>query len=218
MQTATQNQQINQQINCPKRAIQERDNFCSKNLLNLTSYYTESPDDDIHHKPGNTLSDLPKGLQNFGGIDFDIRGVIQLAGHRSLEITTQVYPQKITGIPVDLNGKSIHFLHASAWNIDFEPMEIGYYQINYSDGEYEQIKLAYRLNIWDWWSSENDALLNPIWKGKNQRTTAINQHVRLFLLTWENPYPEKQINSIDLFSNCEGPGPMIVAISITDNQ
>ncbi len=200
----------------PTQPIPDRNKKCNPSLIDLSGYYTESLDDNIHHKPGNTLSDLPKGLQNMGGIDFDIRGVIQLAGHRSEEITTLVYPQKITGIPVDLKGKSVHFLHASAWNIDFEPMEIGRYQINYVDGKCKQIKVAYRLNIWDWWSSEKDLLLNPVWEGKNDRTTAINQHIRLFLLKWKNPHPEKKIISIDLFSNCKGPGPMLVAISITN--
>jgi len=216
MKSEAYNQERNKEITSPKLAIAERNYLCGKNLLNLTPYYTESLDDDIHHKPGNTLSDLSQGLQNMGGIDFDIRGVIQLAGHRSEEITTLVYPQKIPGIPVNLNGKSVHFLHASAWNIDFEPMEIGSYQINYDDGDQEQIKLIYRSNTWDWWSSENDLLLNPVWKGKNNRTTAINQHIRIFLLSWENPHPDKKIISIDLFSNCKGPGPMIVAISVTD--
>jgi len=215
MQTVTQNQEKNKEVSSPGLAIPERDILCGKNRLNLTSYYTESLDDNIHHKPGNTLSDLPKGLQNFGGIDFDIRGVIQLAGHRSEEITTLVYPPKITGIAVDMKGKSVHFLHASAWNIDFEPMEIGSYQINYDDGESEQIKITYRMNIWDWWSSKNDLLLNPVWKGKNNRTTAIDQHIRLFLLTWNNPHPEKEIISIDLITNSKGPGPMIIAISIS---
>jgi len=215
MKTETYNREINKEITGPRQAIPERNNLCGNNLLNLTPYYTESLNDDIHHKPGNTLSDLPKGLQNLGGIDFDIRGIIQLAGYRSEEITTLVYPQKIIGIPANQKGKSVHFLHASAWNIDFEPMEIGNYQINYDDGEQEQIKLTYRKNIWDWWSSEKDSLLMPVWKGKNERTTAIGQQIRLFMLSWENPYPEKNIISIDLISNGEGPGPMIAAISVS---
>jgi hypothetical protein len=99
--------------------------LCGKNLLNLSPFYTESLDDDIHHKPGNTLSDLPKGLQNIGGIDFDIRGVVQLAGHRSEEITTLVYPKMVSSIPVNMKGGVIHFLHASAWNIDSNQVLIG---------------------------------------------------------------------------------------------
>lgn len=199
-----------------ENAIPIRNQHINNNLLDLTHFYNCALNDNIHHKPGNTLSDLPTGVQSFDNISFDIRGVIQLAGNRSEEITTLVYPEKVSGIPVDVNGSAIHFLHASAWNIEAERMEIGEYKLMYSDGQTVSLPLVYRENIWDWWGNSSETDQVSAWKGKNERTTSVGQHIRLFHLSWINPYPEKLIHSIDLVSNCKGPGPMIIAITISE--
>ena len=198
----------------PNNIIPERDANCPQELLDLTNFYTESLDDNLHHKPGNTLSELPKGIVNIAGVDFDLRGVIQLAGHRSKEITSQDYPASVKVDNINISGSEICFLNASAWNIETEKAEIGKYIVTYERGYVAEIPLVYKENIWDWWSNDNDLSLEPIWKGNNERTTAINQHIRLFLLNWENPLPELKIKSIELKSNCSGPGPLVAAITI----
>jgi len=199
-----------------EQAIPGRNPLTNNRLIDLTDYYNSALNDNIHHKPGNTLSDLPSGIQEFDKISFDVRGVIQLAGNRSAEITTLVYPEKVSGIPIDMNGSAIHFLHASAWNIDAEKMGIGEYKINYSDGQSVSLPLVYRENIWDWWGNLSEIGQASAWRGKNERTTSVGQHIRLFHLSWENPFPEKTILSLDLISNCKGPGPMIIAITVSE--
>ena len=198
----------------PTNFIPERDEKCPVELIDLSDFYTESLDDNLHHKPGNTLKELPKGMVNISGVDFDVRGVIQLAGHRSKEITTLDYPTQVKIDNINLKGSEICFLHASAWNIETEKAEICKYIVNYERGYVAEIPLIYIENIWDWWSSENDPDLQPAWKGNNERTTAINQHIRLFLLKWENLLPELKIESIELKSNCSGPGPLVAGITI----
>lgn len=200
----------------PEYVIPVRDAGMEKRLIDLSVWYNHSLSDNLHHKPGNTLSDMPSGIQFFGKVPFDVRGLIQLAGNRSAEITTLVYPENISGIPVDLKGSAIHFLHASAWNIDAEQVEIGEYKLTYSDGTSVSLPLVYRLNIWDWWGNSSEIDQASAWRGKNERTTSIGQHIRLFHLSWENPFPEKTILSIDLISNCKGPGPMIIAITVSE--
>ncbi len=200
----------------PEYVIPVRDAGMEKRLIDLSVWYNHSLSDNLHHKPGNTLSDMPSGIQFFGKVPFDVRGLIQLAGNRSAEITTLVYPENISGIPVDLKGSAIHFLHASAWNIDAEQVEIGEYKLTYSDGTSVSLPLVYRLNIWDWWGNSSEIDHASAWRGKNERTTSIGQHIRLFHLSWENPFPEKTILSIDLISNCKGPGPMIIAITVSE--
>ncbi|MHC1775230.1 MAG: hypothetical protein AB9834_07400 [Lentimicrobium sp.] len=199
-----------------EHAIPARDPLANKRLLDLTNYYNAALTDNLHHKPGNTLSDLPSGIREFGKIMFDVRGVIQLAGKRSEEITTLLYPESIREIPVSLKGSAIHFLHASAWNIDAEKIEIGGYFIHYSDGQSVSLPLVYRENIWDWWGNSSETDQVSAWRGRNERTTSVGQHIRLFQLSWANPFPEKEIQSIGLVSNCKGPGPMVVAISVSE--
>lgn len=199
-----------------EHAIPGRNPLTNNRLIDLTDFYNAAFEDNIHHKPGNTLSDLPSGIKEFDKTSFDVRGVIQLAGNRSEEITTLVYPENVSGIPVELKGSAIHFLHASAWNIDAERMEIGEYRLTYTDGQSVSLPLVYRLNIWDWWGNSSETDQTSAWRGKNERTTSVGQHIRLFHLAWGNPFPEKTIRSMDLISNCKGPGPMIIAITVTE--
>jgi hypothetical protein len=67
----------------PKPDIPLRDPSASPALLDLSKFYNAALDKTWH--PGmaeNNLAALPSGLQTFGGIMFDVRGVVQLAGRR----------------------------------------------------------------------------------------------------------------------------------------
>jgi hypothetical protein len=198
----------------PSGAITPRSLKAEPNLINLEGYYNHSLNDDIHHKPGNTLSDLPAGIQVLGEIPFDIRGLIQLSGLNSTDITTLIYPQVISDIPVGLRAQNIHFLHGSSWNIEAESAEIGKYVIHYANDLVEEIKLVYKVNIWDWWGQTNDDNPKKVWQGTNERTRERGLSIRLFQLSFQNPHPEKEIKSISLHSNNQGPGPFVVAITV----
>ena len=216
MNASTLNQQTGIGIAVPILPIYELDTMCASNQINLSSYYTEALDDNIHHKSGNTLSQLPKGLQTIDGVDYDLRGIVQLAGFRSEEITSLEYPIKVVGIPVNMRGRFLHFLHASAWYIDASKSMIGTYRIHFEDGRVEVIPLMYKVNIWDWWSKADENASLPAWKGTNECTSSIGEHIRLFHLHWKNPHPGKMIVSIDIISTCLGPGPMIAEITLTE--
>jgi hypothetical protein len=49
-------------------------------LIDLSGCYTASLDDDWLVSAEANLQPLPKGMQNFAGVKFDVRGLIQLAG------------------------------------------------------------------------------------------------------------------------------------------
>ncbi len=198
----------------PIATIPLRDSSAPQRLVDLGAYYSHALDDDIHHKPGNTLASLPKGLQSIQGTLFDLRGVVQLAAARSEEITTLTYPPSVVGIPVGVSGHRLHFLHASAWGIEAAPTPIGEYVIHFDGKPVHRIPVVYKENAWDWWESNERPDGSPAWKGQNSRTTERGIQIRLFKLTWENPFPATPIRSIDLVSCLAGPAPMIVAISV----
>jgi hypothetical protein len=198
----------------PQALIPHRDKSAAPELVDLSNFYNSALDDDIHHKPGNTLSSLPKGIQMISGMTFDIRGLVQLAGFKSEEITTLVYPESVTGIEVNPSGKRLNFLHAAAWNTNDPQKLIGEYVVHYENGHAESISLVYKNNIWDWWGTPDESDKNVAWKGVNERTRNVGFHIRLFILSWVNPFPDVKIASIDLVSNCQGPGPFVVAITV----
>jgi len=200
----------------PGNSIPERSPEAAVQQINLDALYNHALNDDIHHKPDNTLSSLPSGIQNLGGVSWDIRGLIQLSGLNSDSITSLVYPDKVEGIRIGQRAKTLHFLHGSAWNIDAPEMEIGSYKIHFKDGTSEKIPVIYRRNIWDWWGTENEPETSPVWTGKNPRTSERNMHIRLYQMDWNNPKPHLEVKTMDLVSNNKGPGLFIVAISLSN--
>ena len=101
----------------------------------------------MHAKPGNDLSSLPKGVQEFGGMPFDVRGLIQLAGSRSVEITGVIYPEAVRGIKVYRKGQHVHFFHSAAWHAEAGTV-IGEYAIHYADGQTKTFPLSINRMSW----------------------------------------------------------------------
>jgi hypothetical protein len=197
----------------PVAPIPPRDPAADPRCVDLTAYYNHALDDDIHHKPGNTLSSLPKGLQRIDGTLFDLRGVVQLAGARSKEITTLTYPPAASAIPVGVAGHRIHFLHASAWVTDSKD-PIGEYVVHFAGHAPQSVPLVYNLNIWDWWKNEGGTDGHPAWTGHNPRTLDRGLGIRLYKFTWENPFPNDTIRTIDFVSRIAESAPILVAITV----
>ena len=185
--------------------------------IDLSDYYNASPDDDWHQHAGHDLHDLPRGLQVFGGVTFDVRGIIQLAsGTESLRKTGLALPEEIKGIKVNRKGRSVSFLHSCGWQSDLGTT-IGKYIIHYANGEVREIPLIYGKNIVDWWAYPEDEKFEEaeeVWTGSNAATDRLNQRTRLFKYTWENPLPDVEITIIDIISTLSYSGPFLIAITI----
>lgn len=194
-------------------AIPERAKDTGYCLLDLSPFYNHAPDDDIHHKPGNNLSMPGHGVRQIDGCLFDIRGIVQLSGRNSKQITTLDYPDSAGPVKAGFAMKKLHFLHASAWNIEDGKVETGEYIVHYEDDSQERIPLIYRENIHDWWGKPGEEHQEAAWKGVNERTLAVNHHLRLFHLCWENPKPAVAVRDIEIKSFNTGPGTMVVAIT-----
>jgi hypothetical protein len=202
-------------VAAPINDIPKREGNVSSKLINLDKYYSHALNDNIHGKPGNTLSSLPMGVQNFDNIFFDLRGVIQLAGKNSETITHLVYPKEVKNIEVNQNANKLHFIQASAWDIDDPQKTIGFYVVHYENNNKAEIPIIYKVNVWDWWATEASGKTEtPVWKGENERTLERDMHIRLFKFTWENPFTALKISSIDFVSCIEIPAPILVAITV----
>jgi serine/threonine protein kinase len=92
-----------------------RDPHCNPKSADLSAFYNASLTNDLFNPAwvGNTLETLPAGRQTFDGIEFDIRGIVQLGGaHAHFAF---YYPPEIRGVPVRQRCRSLHFLHAFGW-------------------------------------------------------------------------------------------------------
>jgi hypothetical protein len=198
--------------------IPPRDPQAGPDLVDLSAYFNASLDDDWFQHPGHDLQDVPRGVQTLGGVPFDVRGLIQLAGTESLRVTGVVLPEVVRDIQVNRKGRRLHFLQACGWHAP-EGAEIGQYVIHYADGQTRTAPMIFGRNVTDWWVGPNTKLpteAQEVWCGSNPSTRHIGSHTHLLKYTWENPRPHDEIRTIDFVSNLTEAWPFLVAITIEE--
>lgn len=203
--------------------IPDRDENVSIRLIDLTDYYTAALDDDWMVSAGSNLKRLPKGIQQFENVKFDIRGVVQLGGinmYKESDYTKEEqkkhYPEKVNGIKVNQKASILYFLHASAWGEEIDK-EVGQYIIQYEDGTSNIISLEYMDALRDWWFMPEDEMpknATQAWTGLNDLTEKKGYQIALFNYKWLNPYSDKIIKSIDYISTMTEAAPFLIAITI----
>jgi hypothetical protein len=145
--------------------LPQRDPQAKPEQLDLTLYYNASLADQWHAGAPTNLNPLPRGLQVLAGVQFDVRGLIQVGTETA---TGEKYPKQILDISVGRQCKRLHFLHAainaSARN---DGMQIGSYVIHYLDGQERVIPLIIGHDLADWWSQPNEENKRFViaWKG-----------------------------------------------------
>jgi hypothetical protein len=203
--------------------IPPRDPKTPKNSINLSDYYTASLDDDWLVSAGANLQPLPKGIQTFAGVKFDVRGLIQLAGknlymHSELDDDRkkEYYPEAVKNIKVRLKGQKIHFLHSSSWGAD-EGEKVGTYVIHYENGEIREIPILYLRSLRDWWTAPKDPVpqnAEIAWKGRNEPAKKAGCDICIFKYTWVNPLPDVKITAIDFMSSMTTASPYLIAFTM----
>ena len=91
---------------------------------------------------GNTLDSLPRGLQRFAGVDFNVRGIVQLSSMYFKQFGA-LYPETVKEINVNRRCQRLHFLHASSIAGGKNGTRIGQYVIHYADGQQREIPIIY---------------------------------------------------------------------------
>jgi serine/threonine protein kinase/tetratricopeptide (TPR) repeat protein len=138
----------------------------------------------------NNLAALPTGEQAFADVKFKVdEGMILLGGST----------EKVEGIKVGTTCSKLHFMHACHGNARPGAI-IGYYTINYEDKSQEKIALVYGQNIANWWYGPNEGAPSraPVaWEGTNDKAKSEGANIRLYMMTWFNPEPERKVVSID---------------------
>ena len=181
------------------------------NLIDLSAFYNASltetwlPIKDIGRS--NDLAQLPRGLQKFAGVQFDVRGLIQLSGS-ALENLGGNFPKQVIDIPANRKATSIHFLQGAAWDALYGTV-IGRYRVNYVNGKSREVKIIFGRTVRDWWFPRTQPQLTMgaavAWQGSNPASRQLGMDVRIYKFTWSNPLPDVEIKSIDFESTMENP-------------
>ena len=128
-----------------------RDPNAGPELLDLTGYYNAALTDSWHGGTGNNLAALPTGLQTFAGVEFDVRGIVQLG---SKSPSASKYPAEIKGIQVRRKCQRLHFLHAAAFgNAADDGKQLGACVVHYATNQMRlEIPIVYGREVRNWHS------------------------------------------------------------------
>jgi hypothetical protein len=170
-----------------------------------------------HEDPGNNLASLPTGRQEFGGVIFDVQGLIQLQGDCWVKRGYHL-PEGVNGIPVHRSCQRVHILHANSGFGDPLGTRVATLVLHYTDGEQAMLDILHRVNVLDFWAwkpaTPTDTNTVVAWRGESPATKRRGFGVRLCRTTFDNPQPRKTIETIDYVSAMEGSAPFLVALTV----
>jgi len=199
----------------PLATINKREQPDNKKYVDLGTFYNFAISEEIHGKPGNTIP-IPSGINDFNGVKFDARGIIQLASKVSFEKSHILYPEKITGIPVNTTAKKLCFLHSSAWE-SAKGTGVVEIVVHYANNQSRKILIKSREEVEDWWFHTENSIFPAnaelAWEGSNDLVKDLGFVLKLYRYTWENPLPDVEITSIDLVSTMNDTGYMLYGIT-----
>jgi hypothetical protein len=209
--------------------------------IDLSRRLTHRLSDPQMNAPGNDLADLADSLTPesplavLAGVPFLVEGVIlvgpgQFEGRLTQGPVTLV--RRVTGIPVGRKAARLYFLHATNFSLPTRGTKVGAYLVDYTDGTSVEIPIRYGIDVADWWTyPDARASDGPVvWRGTSegatrwgrltdfQRAVGRPLGLQLFMKTWVNPSPDREIESISLVSTTPPSGsgaaaPFLVAVS-----
>ena len=163
----------------------------------------------------NNLKSLPTGKQKFWDVEFEIGDGLMQLGAKNVD-----KPKEFKDIKIGRSAKKLHFLQACGYNTADDTV-IGKYVVHYDDKSTADIEIAYGRDVVDWWSYPDQKAPTKgkaVWEGENEASKGFDAKIKLYLMTWENPKPDKTIASIDFVATNpeQEAAPFCVAITADD--
>lgn len=197
------------------RSFQKRDAAVDSRYLDLTDRYNATLTETWHPgNLGNNLVNLPQGIATFDrvGVQFDVRGLIQLKG-KGLHAP---FPEKVEQIKVGQKCRYLHFLHGTGFSAE-DGTEIGHYEVHYAGGQKLTIPVVYGKDLSDWWCDPKEpksGIAQIAWEGGNAATQSQGKQIRLYHSKWENPRKDVEITTISFVSAMTYSAPFLIAITV----
>jgi hypothetical protein len=165
-------------------------------------------------KAGNDLSMLKPGVRHLGGLDFDLRGLVQLAGRNP---DSARFPTRTGAIPAGRAVERIHLLHGVNGRVADET-QVGQLILEYADGTREILAVAYGRHVRDWWLSEFEPVTDPrtamAWTGHNAAVREEGASLRLYRTTWLNPRPSVPVRQMRYESTGTEAAPFVLGLTV----
>jgi hypothetical protein len=166
--------------------------------------------------PAYDLRNLPPGLRRLGGVQFLIldpeehlgRSVVLLRGARG---PLQEFSDSAT---VGFGGRAgeLCFLHTLPYPATRYGERVATYRVRFGDGGETEIPVRYGIDIGSWLDDPVAMDHEIVWTG----WTRSGIPVRLAMLCWTNPDPQRPIVAIDLRAADSQTAPAVFAITALD--
>ena len=165
-----------------------------------------------------TFSNIKPGLNTFGEVEFDVRGLVALEGKETELAAGQAeLERRVTGIQVGQTAKAIHLLHGAGWgSTDPHGTCIGKFVVNYEDGGSQTIEINSGEHVRDWFLSNISK--RQVSGGKlvwvNPSKEVPGRDIGLYTLRWQNPQPDRKIASFDYESTMNYGAPFLLGVTL----
>ena len=192
--------------------------------FNMHRNHLQRPSWFQRNRYGVDFQNLPSGEQSFAGTTFFIPDESQLTTPTVMALsgkTAELEVNQIKNIPVNRKAKNLAFLQAYHLNNNNikKGEQLFHYRVHYVDGSYADIPVKWAVHIEDWLSGpdqlHNLEKASLAWNQAVLKKRGGSQQIRLYNMEWENPKPDIEIESIDIFNDMEyqDGAPAIFAIS-----
>ncbi len=198
-----------------RRRILPRSDSCTPAQLDLSAFFNW-PLEGVYFDP-TTAPALHLGLQELGGVSFDVRGAVMVAPAPDPSAAA-VAPAAVRGIPVQQTVAALHFLGGSDRGyVAPQGSEVGAYEIHYADGKSVRVPVRKGIETGDyWWNPASDrdpTSASVAWRGLDQFSEFARRYLCLYRHTWRNDRPSVPIDHIDFVATGGGVAPFVVAIT-----
>jgi len=209
------------------KARQDVDETTGAITIDLKPHINAALTDPLADAPGqkeHTLARLPSGVHTFGGVPFDVEGLVQLTGP-SLTIGGEKWPEKVTNIAIGHPCKKLYLLHG-AFNIDAPGAHMAFAKLilHYADGSNQELDLVGGTHALKCTAPAVPPYLSllPIpqtelgWVGSDPylESNDPGEALHIYRTTMDNPNPGLSIVSLDYVSTMVHPAPFLAGITI----
>lgn len=211
------------------KRIPKRSPHASNRLINLSAHYNAYID--VFWLQWQQQADLSSlinsdvlqdGILHLGPerLPFDARGLVQLDAKHVLG----PFPTRVENIKVPQTLTRLHFLHAAAgaasYAHPFSDKVIAVYRLHYADGTdaVRSIRAHFDVGLWIFDPRTIEAgAAKPIWVAPNEgnlHAKDLGKRCGLYLTTWDNPFPNKEVSQLSLESTLADIGVFVVAVTV----
>jgi hypothetical protein len=181
--------------------------------------FVDDPRNRVHGWTGagceDDLFQFPTGKQEFCGIPFDIIPAEKNKGRTCIAVANPALnkgiPSEIKNLPVKDKFDRLVFLYGAGWRGTTLKIRVQYAErrtwIPGAPDPFVDIPIRPGMEIDDWYSAKkylSGELALPVaklaWSGYSRLTERLGFPVGVFLYTWDNPHPEKEIEAIDIIA------------------